>query len=85
MVETAEKVEKSVKEAPHAAANLTVTNEDMAASRTPTEARANVVQADGKINFGNIYGPEGINPEIATPLKAAKPGDQLEPATEKSP
>lgn len=78
MVETAEKVEKSVKEAP-SAANLTMTNESMAtATRVPAEARANVVQADGKLQFGNIYGPEGVNPEIATPLAAAaRPGDPV--------
>ncbi|CAN5133482.1 hypothetical protein BH10CYA1_BH10CYA1_56640 [soil metagenome] len=75
MVETAEKVEKSaVREAPHAA-NLTVPNEQMAAGRTPTEARPNVVAADGKIQFGNLYGPSDINPELATPLKGGKPGD----------
>ncbi|MBS1952955.1 MAG: hypothetical protein JST89_02155 [Cyanobacteria bacterium SZAS-4] len=79
MVETAEKVEKSsVKEAPHAAANLTVSNQEMAASRTPTEVRANVVNPDGKLNFSNIYGPEGVNPELATPLKAVKPGDPVQ-------
>lgn len=80
MVETAEKVEKSVKEAPHAAANLTVTNQEMAASRTPTEARANVVQADGQLKFGNIYGPEGVSADLATPLKAVKPGDPVQTA-----
>ncbi len=78
MVEqTAEKVEKSVEKAPPPASNLAVTNEQFASSRTPTEARPNVVQ-DGQIKFaGNIYGPDGINPELAVPLKPAKPGDPI--------
>lgn len=77
MVETAEKTEKaSVREAPHPAP-LTVSNAEMAASRTPTETRPNVVQ-DGKLEFSNIYGPTGVNPELATPLKVGKPGDPVQ-------
>ncbi|MBI2812644.1 MAG: hypothetical protein HYX67_17705 [Candidatus Melainabacteria bacterium] len=80
MVETAEKVEKSsVKEASHAS-NLTVSNQEMAAARTPeVRNRPDVVQADGQIKFASIYGPADINPELATPLKPGKPGEQVKP------
>lgn len=75
MVETAEKTEKaSVREAPHSTANISVSNTEMAAARTPTEPRPNVVQ-DGQLQFSNIYGPTGVSPELATPLKAGKPGE----------
>ncbi|MFN8551864.1 MAG: hypothetical protein U0103_10275 [Candidatus Obscuribacterales bacterium] len=79
MVETSEKSEKSsVKEVAHSAPNLTVSNTEMAAARTPTESRPNIVK-DGKLEFSNIYGPQGVNPELATPLRSGKPGDQTQP------
>lgn len=83
MAQTAEKnTEKtSVKEAPNSSANLTVSNADFAAARTPTEVRPNVVQ-DGQLQFSNIYGPQGVSPELATPLKAVKPGDQGQTPTD---
>ena len=89
MVETAERVEKSsVKEVPHAS-NVTVPNSEMAAAGQKTAqemlaARPNVVE-DGKLKFSNVFaaGPEGINADLATPLKVGKPGDQTQPTDKK--
>ena len=69
MAETAEKFDKPKEAAHPGTSTLAVTNHDMATAQNARQTEnPNVVQ-NGQIKFtGDIYGPQGVNKDLATPL-----------------